>query len=82
MLEFSIGDFQIKIPSLSVEFNKARQTSMALKAAIRLPQFKNAEMALVFAYQQPQGWTIMVEALGLRGVYESGQSSSRSASAP
>ena len=72
VLEFSLGDFQINIPSLSVEFNKARQTSMTLKTAIRLPQFKNAEMALVFAYQQPQGWKIMVEALGLRGVYESG----------
>jgi hypothetical protein len=71
LLEFSLGDFLIKIPSLSVEFNKAQQISMTLKATIRLPQFKNAEMALVFAYQQPQGWTIMVEALGLRGVYDS-----------
>lgn len=68
-LKFSLGDFPIEIPSLSVSLYKAREISVALSAAIRLPAFKNADMALAFTYDKR--WKIVIEALGLRGEYDS-----------
>ena len=65
----TLGDFELKNSSLSVSYRRAQKTSMTLGVALSLPQFNDAQMTLMFIYEQ--GWAIVIEALGLRLAYDS-----------
>ena len=65
--ETKLADLQFKNTALSISYHRAQNVSMSLRAATSLPDFNNAEIALIFAYDQ--GWSVMIEVLGIRLTY-------------
>jgi hypothetical protein len=66
--KLTVGALDLSNTLLSVSYHSAENVSMSLRVALTVENLNNAEMALVFAYSR--GWSVMIEALGLRLEYD------------